>query len=89
MRAECQDGVTIANGALYWWPMSCDCQLNIYGVTSLGPARDFNFYPTASTDDRLEQGPAYDRQIYAGTPSPADWPTFRANNIATASQESS
>ena len=27
MRPECQDGVTIANGLLYWWPMSCDCQL--------------------------------------------------------------
>lgn len=87
MRAECQDGVTIANGLLYWWPMSCDCQLNIYGVTSLGPAQDFDFYPPATTQDRLEQGPAYDRKIDAGVSSPADWATFRANHRATATNQ--
>ncbi len=27
MRAQCQDGVTIGNGLLYWWPSTCDCNL--------------------------------------------------------------
>ena len=41
MRAQCQDGVTIANGLLYWWPSTCDCNLTLYGITCLGPAGDF------------------------------------------------
>ena len=87
MRAECHDGVTIANGLLYWWPMSCDCQLNIYGVTSLGPAKDFDFYPIATERQRLEKGPAYTRQIRTRTVSPADWPSFRANNLGMATNQ--
>ncbi|MHC4521036.1 MAG: outer membrane protein assembly factor BamB family protein, partial [Planctomycetota bacterium] len=87
MRAECQDGVTIANGLLYWWPMTCDCQLNIYGVTSLGPARDFDFRPTATDRERLEKGPAHDKRIPDKATSPADWPTFRASNTAMATNQ--
>jgi outer membrane protein assembly factor BamB len=88
MRAECQDGVTVANGQLYWWPMSCDCQLNIYGVTSLGPAGDFDFYAQATEQGRLEQGPAYTNPMRAPSVSPADWPCFRANNTAMATNQS-
>lgn len=84
MRAECQDGVTIANGLLYWWPMTCDCQLNIYGVTSLGPAGDFDFRPIATEQERLEGGPAYAKELCMGTYSPADWPSFRAHNLGMA-----
>ena len=87
MRAECQDGVTIANGLLYWWPMSCDCQLNIYGVTSVGPAKDFDFYPTANGRERLEKGSAYTKRIRTKTVSPADWPNFRANNLGMATNQ--
>ena len=43
MRAQCHDGVTIANGLLYWWPSVCDCQNTLYGLTCLGPAGDFDF----------------------------------------------
>ncbi len=48
MRPQCHDGVTIANGLLYWWPSVCDCQLTLYGVTCLGPAGDFDFSPTGN-----------------------------------------
>ncbi|MCH8193039.1 MAG: PQQ-binding-like beta-propeller repeat protein [Planctomycetes bacterium] len=87
MRPECQDGVTIANGLLYWWPMSCDCQLNIYGVASLGPAKDFDFYATATEKERLQAGPAYSKKFPSTAASPADWPTFRANNLAMATNQ--
>lgn len=87
MRAECQDGVTIANGLLYWWPMSCDCQLNIYGVTSVGPAKDFDFYPTARVRERLKKGPAYTKRIRTKALSAADWPSFRANNLGMATNQ--
>ena len=54
MRAQCQDGVTIANGLLYWWPSTCDCNLTLYGITCLGPAGDFRFDEPANDADRLE-----------------------------------
>ncbi|MHC4508095.1 MAG: outer membrane protein assembly factor BamB family protein, partial [Planctomycetota bacterium] len=87
MRAECNDGVTVANGLLYWWPMTCDCQLNIYGVTSLGPAGDFDFYPLATERKRLEKGPAYAKRIRTKEASPADWPVFRADNLGMATNQ--
>ncbi|MHC4302194.1 MAG: outer membrane protein assembly factor BamB family protein [Planctomycetota bacterium] len=90
MRAQCNDGVTIANGLLYWWPMSCDCQLNIYGVIGLGPANDFDFYPTATERRRLEKGPAYGelKTKDSKLETHNDWPAFRANNLATATNQS-
>ena len=78
MRAQCHDGVTIANGLLYWWPSVCDCQNTLYGFTCLGPAADFDYSKTATEGDRLEQGDL--TNIASLDESPADWPTFRANN---------
>lgn len=83
MRPVCQEGVTIANGLLYWWPSVCDCQLTLYGVTCLGPAGDFNFAPPVTSADRLERTsdttPVAELNVAAG-----DWPTFRANNACDA-----
>ncbi len=79
MRPQCHDGVTIANGLLYWWPSVCDCQNTLYGVTCLGPAGDFDFSQPATGAERLELGKG-DVTAVAGFPeSPADWPTFRAD----------
>ncbi|MFH1881564.1 MAG: hypothetical protein ABIL62_02475 [Planctomycetota bacterium] len=36
MRPPCHDGVTVANGLLYWWPYTCDCQFTLNGLTCLG-----------------------------------------------------
>ncbi|MCZ7636610.1 MAG: PQQ-binding-like beta-propeller repeat protein [Verrucomicrobia bacterium] len=87
MRAQCQDGVTIANGLLYWWPSVCDCNLTLYGITCLGPAGDFDFAQTGSDASRLETaGP--DAPPVAELPeSPTDWPTFRADNAASATTD--
>ncbi len=83
MRPPCHDGVTVANGLLYWWPSVCDCNLTLYGLTTLAPAGDFDFAVSAGSNDRLETGsnpnPAAPLEISA-----ADWPTFRANNECTA-----
>ncbi len=96
MRPPCQDGVTIANGLLYWWPYVCDCQLTLYGAICLGPAGDFNFQPQVIQDERLEKGDSDPRgpSLALGTPVRAgpngadrvlgDWPTFRADNACSA-----
>jgi len=83
MRPNCHDGVTIANGLLYWWPSTCDCNLTLYGITCLGPAGNFDFSPRAVESDRLEKI-ARPRDPLAPLPeSPADWPMFRANHAAS------
>ncbi|MCX5639022.1 MAG: PQQ-binding-like beta-propeller repeat protein, partial [Planctomycetota bacterium] len=84
MRPNCHDGVTIANGLLYWWPSVCDCQLTIYGVTCLGPAGDFDFTPAAIDPERLEKGSGDVTKVAQIPQSPNDWPTFRADNTASA-----
>jgi len=80
MRAQCHDGVTIADGLLYFWPSVCDCALSILGVTSLGPAGDFDFTPTAKEADRLEEAGKNLSKIAKLDETEADWPSFRGNN---------
>jgi outer membrane protein assembly factor BamB len=84
MRPVCQDGVIVANGLLYWWPSVCDCQLTLYGVTSLGPAGDFNFYQTATEEQRLEKSSGDITKVASFPESAADWPMFRADNTGSA-----
>ncbi|MCL5280486.1 MAG: PQQ-binding-like beta-propeller repeat protein [Planctomycetes bacterium] len=84
MRPVCQEGVTVANGLLYWWPSVCDCQLTLYGITCLGPAGGFDFTPPVTPGERLVSA------SYAGLRNPnfpvqsGDWPTFRADNACSA-----
>jgi len=83
MRPNCHDGVTIANGLLYWWPSVCDCQLTLYGFTALGPAGDFDFAPAVTEANRLEK--AVSITDVAELPEwPGDWPSFRADNRCSA-----
>jgi len=82
MRPNCHDGVTVANGLLYWWPSVCDCNLTLYGITCLGPAGNFDFSQPATESARLET--ASGAKTEAALPEDAsDWPTFRANNQGT------
>ena len=85
MRAQCQDGVNIGNGLLYWWPSVCDCNLTLYGITCLGPAGNFDFSQAANEADRLQPAQPNAAQPAALPVSPEDWPTFRADNTASAS----
>jgi outer membrane protein assembly factor BamB len=85
MRPVCQEGVTVANGLLYWWPSVCDCQLTLYGVTCLGPAGDFDFTPDAADVTRLERGKDAETPVARWLNRPGDWPTFRADNACSAS----
>ena len=84
MRPPCHDGVTIANGLLYWWPSVCDCQLSIYGITSLGPAAEFDFSARATEAKRLEKVADEPTKVAGLQVSEADWPTFRADNTGSA-----
>jgi len=83
MRPPCHDGVTVANGLLYWWPFACDCQLTLNGLTCLGPAGDFDFTPDSTWQNRFEKGHGDTAKVEMLSASTADWPTFRANNQRT------
>jgi outer membrane protein assembly factor BamB len=87
MRPPCHDGVTIANGLLYWWPFVCDCQLTIYGFTCLGSAGDFEFSPQATEAQRLEKGTGNLRKIASLSESEVDWLTFRGDNTGSVTTE--
>jgi outer membrane protein assembly factor BamB len=87
MRAQCHDGVTIANGLLYWWPSVCDCQLTLYGITSLAPAGDFDFDQRATRQERLEKHTRNLIKVATLPESSSDWPTFRANNTGSATTD--
>ncbi|MHC4694695.1 MAG: outer membrane protein assembly factor BamB family protein, partial [Planctomycetota bacterium] len=87
MRPPCHDGVTIANGLLYWWPFVCDCQLTIYGITCLGPAGDFDFSPLATEAQRLEKGTGDLRNIASLSESEVDWLSFRGDNTGSVTTE--
>ncbi len=84
MRPVCQEGVTVANGLLYWWPSVCDCQLTLYGVTCLGPARGFDFTPEVTEADRLEKADGSTADVAVLPISHSDWPTFRGTNDCSA-----
>ncbi len=81
MRAQCHDGVTIANGLLYWWPSTCDCNLSLYGITCLGPAGAFNFDQPATDAERLEITQTDAANVAPFPTDNLDWPTFRADNL--------
>jgi len=87
MRAQCHDGVTVANGMLYWWPSVCDCQLTIYGVTACGPAGDFQFNQQAVEQERLEVAVDDLSNIKPLEASPADWPMFRKDVTCSATNQ--
>ena len=82
MRPSCHVGVVIAGGHLYWMPWACDCNLQMFGVISCGPAGEFKFGAEATEAERLEKGaavPSGGFKVSAG-----DWPTYRADNARTA-----
>jgi outer membrane protein assembly factor BamB len=81
MRPPCHDGVTVANGLLYWWPYVCDCQLSLNGLTSLGAAGDLDFEPEVPEPIAGDSMVAVAQQSAA---SAKDWTTFRGNNRRTA-----
>jgi len=79
MRPSCLVGVLIANGHAYWLPWTCDCNLQMFGVISCGPAGEFTFGRRAEGAERLEVSP----NAGAVAPLPVaqgDWPTYRADS---------
>ncbi len=84
MRPSCHVGVLVAGGCLYWVPWACDCNLQQFGVIALGPAGDFPFGAEAVEAERLEAGPGPAGAVAAFEAGPADWPTYRADNVRSA-----
>ena len=83
MRPSCFTGTVISGGHLYWTPWVCDCNLQMFGTICCAPAGNFKFHQAAVESERLESA---DRatKIAPFQQSPADWPTYRANNARTA-----
>ena len=67
----------------YWVPWTCDCNLQMFGAISLGPAGDFKFDQKAAPQ-RLEKGPGYAAKVAEFKTSPSDWPAYRADNERSA-----
>jgi outer membrane protein assembly factor BamB len=83
MRPACQDGVTVANGQLFWGPWMCDCNHSLVGVISLGPAGDFDYEQAGTNADRLTQAANLKVAAFPQTDA-KDWGTYRASNTRTA-----
>ncbi len=83
MRPSCFVGTLIAGGHLYWTPWACDCNLQMFGTICCAPAGNFKFDQAAVEAQRLESSSGA-MQIAQFQQSPADWPTYRANNTRTA-----
>ncbi|MBF0431114.1 MAG: PQQ-binding-like beta-propeller repeat protein [Fibrobacteria bacterium] len=88
MRPDCFDGPTIANGHVYFWPMACDCNLQMLGLASLAPAGNFNFEQKAVESERLiKTGDITNVATFDITA--ADWPNFRKDNQQSATSTAS
>jgi len=87
VRPACNDGVIPANGLLYMGPWACDCNLTMLGRVVMCPAGDFDFERRATDDDRLETAQPDPERIAPFDISEKDWPTYRADNIRSASSQ--
>ncbi|MDK1031918.1 MAG: PQQ-binding-like beta-propeller repeat protein, partial [Planctomycetia bacterium] len=84
MRPGCDDGVTVANGHLYWSPWTCGCPLSLVGIIALGPGGDFNYSAKATEAERLETQADNPAKVAALKMTPDDWPAYRKDNARTA-----
>ena len=78
-RGGCIYGIMPSNGLVYAPPHACACYMEakLSGLGALGPAHATELdLETASAENRLEKGPAYEAEI-ADNASPEDWPTYR------------
>ena len=80
MRPSCHVGVVVANGHLYWMPWACDCNLQMFGAISCGPAGDFAFDQEATEAGAAGNARRPLPEWLQFPVSPADWPTYRADN---------
>jgi len=83
VRPSCHVGVVVAFGHLYWLPWACDCNLQMFGAMSVGPAGDFAFDQTATEAERLETL-VEPGAVAAFAQARSDWPTFRATSTRSA-----
>jgi outer membrane protein assembly factor BamB len=78
-RGGCIYGIMPSNGLIYTPPHACACYMEakLNGLGALGPMRGFEpDLAAASGENRLEKGPAYDKEISNEAHS-EDWPTYR------------
>ncbi len=83
MRPSCFIGTLVSDGHLYWTPWVCDCNLQMFGTICCAPAGNFKFDQAAVEVQRLESASGATK-ITQFQQSPADWPTYRADNTRTA-----
>lgn len=84
-RGACLYGIMPANGMLYNAPHPCACYLEskLNGFSVLAPAsKGPRVTKQAVQVERLEKGPAYERDIQAASGA-EDWPTYRHDMART------
>jgi outer membrane protein assembly factor BamB len=77
-RGGCLYGIMPSNGLIYTPPHACACYMEakLYGFGALAPAGSSGPDPEAVSANRLQKGPAYDRDI-TDNAGAEDWPTYR------------
>ena len=79
VRGACLYGIMPANGLVYapQHPCACYLEAKLYGFNALAPASvGPRIARHAANDTRLEEGPAYDKDI-AAKEAKDEWPTYR------------
>lgn len=82
VRGACLYGVMPANGLTYAGPHNCACypEAKLDGMNALAPTSHHPLPEPTPDDQRLLQGPAYEKSIAEIEPAEGDWPTYRGNN---------
>lgn len=80
-RGACLYGIMLANGLVYTPPCPCICyaETMVHSFSAYAPAG-----PVQEATARLVKGPAYGASIKKQL-SPADWPTYRHDNLRSGS----
>jgi outer membrane protein assembly factor BamB len=78
VRGGCIYGIMPSNGLIYSPPHACACYMEakLNGFCAMAPITNTGSDPKAASQNRLEKGPAYNREI-SGSTGTEDWPTYR------------
>jgi outer membrane protein assembly factor BamB len=82
VRGACLYGVLPANGLTYAGPHNCACypEAKLDGMAVMASTARYPLPEHTPDNQRLSKGPAFDQPIEEKDASPADWPTYRADN---------
>jgi len=83
MRPQCNEGVHISDGYLYWWPWFCDCGSKIFGVICITPTKTISSQSESNKEGLLYKNSEIGNWEAVAKTDFLDWPTLRKNNQCT------